>query len=140
MSRKSLKMNVSAENVVIVILIIVLIVLAVLYLTNNKEGFSAVAEDNRDVLMFFYADWCGYCKRFKPEFEAVKSHIEQNLSDRVRVEPVNCSKPGKNERQLMSEYGVQGFPTLLFINNNNRVEVSSRNSTEIIQLINNNLQ
>lgn len=140
MPRKSYKMNLSVENIIIIILIIVLIVLSVLYLTDNKEKFSVVPEDNRSVVMFFYADWCGYCKRFAPEFESVKSHIEQNLNDRVRVQSVNCSNPGSNEQQLMSEYDVQGFPTLLLINNNNRVEIPSRNSAEIIQIINNSLQ
>lgn len=34
------------------------------------DNFDEIVNDqNKDVLVFFYAPWCGHCKRFKPTIE-----------------------------------------------------------------------
>lgn len=74
------------------------------------EKMSA-PEEKRGKLVFFYADWCGHCKKFMPEVKAYKG---------VQVEYVDCSSPKPAEKKLMKEYGVSGFPSMFYVDANNK--------------------
>ena len=112
MPRRNIKMNLNVENVIIVILLIVLIVLAILYLTDNKEKFSAVNSD-APTFIFYYVDWCGYCKRTKPLVEdLIKKNEAENMG--FRIIKNNC-EGSDEERQRAKSAGVRGYPTI-FIN------------------------
>jgi protein disulfide-isomerase A6 len=56
-------------------------------------------------------DWCGHCKRAKPEFQKLKDHYAVDGFKRVQVKSVDCEDPhgGKDEAQMM---GVRSFPTM----------------------------
>ena len=116
------------------ILILLLIVVGGYFLFNwcqNKkspfEMFSGGAK-----LYFFYADWCGYCKKFKPEWAKLKA--EPNLG--VQLEEVDCSNEAP---ALAKEYDVKGFPTLILLNGSNKVTYEGeRSANAIISFIKDN--
>ena len=116
------------------ILILLLIVVGGYFLFNwcqNKkspfEMFSGGAK-----LYFFYADWCGYCRKFKPEWEKLKA--EPNLG--IELEEVDCSNEAP---ALAKEYDVKGFPTLILINGSNKVTYEGeRSANAIISFIKDN--
>lgn len=118
------------------ILILLLVVVGGYFLFNwcqNKkspfEMFSGGAK-----LYFFSASWCGYCKRFKPEWEKLKA--EPNLG--VQLEEVDCSD-NKNVPALAKEYEVGGFPTLILVNGSNKVTYEGeRSANAIISFIKDN--
>jgi thiol-disulfide isomerase/thioredoxin len=109
------------------ILILLLVVVGGYFLFNwcqNKkspfEMFSGGAK-----LYFFYADWCGYCKKFKPEWAKLKA--EPNLG--VQLEEVDCSNEAP---ALAKEYDVKGFPTLILLNGSNKVTYEGERSANAI--------
>ena len=109
------------------ILILLLIVVGGYFLFNwcqNKkspfEMFSGGAK-----LYFFYADWCGYCKKFKPEWAKLKA--EPNLG--VQLEEVDCSNEAP---ALAKEYDVKGFPTLILVHSSNKVTYEGERSADAI--------
>ena len=116
------------------ILILLLIVVGGYFLFNwcqNKkspfEMFSGGAK-----LYFFYADWCGYCRKFKPEWEKLKA--EPNLG--VQLEEVDCSNEAP---KLAKEYNVKGFPTWILLNDGNKVTYEGeRSANAIISFIKDN--
>ncbi len=73
----------------------------------TDEDFDSVIKNHKIILMDFYADWCGPCKKMEPILEEIseetglwigKLNIDENL--------------GKTE-----EYSVQSIPTMvLFVN------------------------
>lgn len=102
-----------------------LAVLAVLYLVRKKffgkEGFSddVKAEDlqaeieNKDVLVFFYADWCGHCQSFKPEWEKLEKEVDKSEGIDIELVKVNCGDAeNPAHKKIMSTYSVQGYPTI----------------------------
>lgn len=60
----------------------------------------------KPVLVDFYADWCGPCKRMKPSIEALK----ETHADKLNVLFVNVDK----EPFLANRHEVQSIPLLLF--------------------------
>ena len=64
---------------------------------------------NRVVL--YYADWCGHCKAFKPEFEKATARARAEGLDAAFL-TVNSDKQAKGSACLTVK-GVSGFPTVL---------------------------
>ena len=89
---------------------------------GKLELFSGEAK-----LYFFFAEWCGYCKKFKPEWEKLKA--ESNLG--VQLEEVDCSD-SNNVPALAKEYNVGGFPTLILVNGGNKVTYEGERTAEAL--------
>jgi len=75
----------------------------------TQSTFDKVVMDkNKDVLVEFFAPWCGHCKALAPKYETVAKTF--NDEPNVVVANVDCDA----ESDLCSRFGVQGFPTLKF--------------------------
>jgi thiol:disulfide interchange protein len=83
---------------------------------EDKPGYDkALADqkaDNKPVLLYIYAPWCPHCKRFSAEVLADKT-IQQFIQayPHVRVAPDH----GKQEQQIMADFGAQGYPAFYVI-------------------------
>lgn len=103
--------------ITIIGLMIILITVKCVCTKNIKEKMT------EESLIFFYADWCGYCKSFKPEVEKYKG---------IHVEKVDCTNPTENEKKLMQEYNVNGFPALFYKSDSNVVTFEKSRTIESI--------
>lgn len=65
-------------------------------------------------LILFYAPWCGHCQRLKP----VWKKFEMMINNRLKTLSIN----GDENRQLLEEYNVDKFPTIILENRNGRKE------------------
>jgi thioredoxin-like negative regulator of GroEL len=46
-------------------------------ITLTKDNFDdIVTNSNKDVLVEFYAPWCGHCKALKPEFKSLAEDLK----------------------------------------------------------------
>ena len=70
----------------------------------NAEDFESTVTDNDIVLVDFWADWCGPCKRFAPIYEkASEEHSE-----------ITFAKLDTDANQELSgQLGIEGIPTLM---------------------------
>ncbi|EJW78649.1 Pdia4 protein, partial [Wuchereria bancrofti] len=66
-----------------------------------------VFDETKDVLMEFYAPWCGHCKAFESKYNelAVKLKSESNLL---------LVKIDATANDIPKNYDVSGFPTIYF--------------------------
>jgi len=67
---------------------------------------SVVLDSSKDVMVEFYAPWCGHCKKLAPDYEKVANAFVGDKN--VIVAKIDCDA----EPSLASKYGVTGFPTL----------------------------
>jgi thioredoxin 1 len=72
--------------------------------TINAEDFESTITDNDIVLVDFWADWCGPCKRFAPIYEkASEEHTD-----------ITFAKLDTDANQELSgQLGIEGIPTLM---------------------------
>ncbi|KAG8369092.1 hypothetical protein BUALT_Bualt15G0114200 [Buddleja alternifolia] len=73
-----------------------------------------VLDEKKDVLVEFYAPWCGHCKSLAPIYEKVASAFKQE--EDVVIANVDADK----YKDLAEKYGVSGYPTLKFFPKNNK--------------------
>lgn len=80
----------------------------------TPDNFDEVVMDkSKDVLVEFYAPWCGHCKSLAPIYEKVATAFK---SDDVVI----ASLDADNYKDLAEKYGISGFPTLKFFPKNNK--------------------
>ena len=105
------------------------------YMTQQPQMIQPQMQHRKKGLfVFFFADWCGHCKTFRPKWEDFK----KSTNDYIFIDIEETNIPGNvfNPRvtQKLTEHAkskIRGFPTILFITSNNGEyeinEINNRN-------------
>jgi thiol-disulfide isomerase/thioredoxin len=75
---------------------------------NNEEPNLEMEPFNNHkepLFIMYYADWCGHCKRTKPEFEKLGDKYKN-----IKIVAINAEDP--QYKDLVKSQGINGFPTI----------------------------
>ena len=77
------------------------------------SNFSEIINQDKPVLVDFFAEWCGPCKMMSPILKEVK----EELQDKISIIKIDVDK----NQSLASQYQVRGVPTLVLYNKGQQV-------------------
>ncbi|KAI6649636.1 Protein disulfide-isomerase 2-like isoform X3 [Oopsacas minuta] len=102
----------------------------VLILTENN--FNEALEKHNQILVEFYAPWCGHCKKFAPEYSQAAAKLKETGSE-IRLGKVDASV----YEDLAVSWDIKGFPTLIFFTNKSSMGYNGpREADGIIEWLN----
>lgn len=93
------------------------------------------SHQEKNWLVKFYAPWCHHCQQLEPTYNNVAEKI-YHKHDNLIVGRVDCTKAGR----VCEHFGVDSFPTIVFITGNTRVTYRGGRSEESIVTFANRLQ
>lgn len=73
----------------------------------SKNFDDIVMNNDKDILIEFYAPWCGHCKQLAPIFD--------ELGDKMANEDVEIVKMDATANDVPPLFEVRGFPTLFWL-------------------------
>jgi len=83
-------------------------------LTDENAEKKLLVENNRLIVLEFYADWCSYCKKMKP----IMLDIVSAYGDKVDFYKINV-----DENEVDDALEVTSLPSYFFIKNGKTIEV-----------------
>jgi protein disulfide isomerase family A protein 3 len=78
------------------------------------KNFEQIVNDpERDVLIEFYAPWCGHCKNLAPKYDELAAKLSDDPT-------VTIAKMDATANDVPATYNVRGFPTIYYAPKNSK--------------------
>lgn len=65
-------------------------------------------KDSKPTMIMFYAPWCGFCKRMKPDYSTAATE----LKGQATLAAIDVNRPENSK--VRKQYNITGFPTLIY--------------------------
>lgn len=80
----------------------------------TNTNFTELINDNKLVIVDFWATWCGPCRMISPLLD----ELEEEMAGQITVVKVNVD----DADEIATQYRIMSIPTLLFIKNGQIVD------------------
>ena len=99
----------------------------------TNQNFDALLQDEKLVIVDFWATWCGPCRMLSP----ILDEVEGEMSDKITVVKVNVD----DADEIAGRYRIMSIPTLIFFKGGQAVDktVGAMPKNALMDKINSNL-
>jgi thioredoxin:protein disulfide reductase len=88
----------------------------VLWTPYSEDALNAALGAGKPIIIDFWADWCGACHELKEK--TFSKYDFQELSKNFTLLVVDATEDTPENQKILTKYGVQGLPTVYFMNSN----------------------
>jgi len=79
----------------------------------TADNYEAIVQQNeKPVLLDFYATWCGPCKNLLPTLEK----LAEEFADTVLVAKVCLDEEFKFNQEIGQQFGIKSIPSVIILN------------------------
>ncbi len=103
---------------------------------------NAQSNNKKAVIVLIHADWCGHCQRLEPEWNSMKSALDNNVKQHVVFEEIESAELDKKLPMVSKTYlggkplEYRGFPTIGSIRNGKfEMYGGGRSAPELLQWV-----
>ena len=95
----------------------------------NSSEFSGLLQEDKLLVVDFFATWCGPCKKLSPTLD----EVSEELGEQVNIVKVDVDESA----DLAMDYGIRSVPTVLFFKTGQQVDkfVGALPKSEIVTKI-----
>lgn len=86
------------------------------WLPYNDENLKKALAAGKPIIVDFWAEWCAACHELKEKTFAVPEFTE--LSKHFTLLVLDVTEDTDENQKILTKYGVQGLPTVYFMNSN----------------------
>jgi len=83
----------------------------------HHENFQTLLAEDKDILLEFYAPWCGWCKRIAPMYADLGGVVAKSGAPLI-IGKIDCTHPEAGP--IKDKYQVKGFPTIVLLKKGQR--------------------
>ena len=80
----------------------------------NQTNFDEILASDKPVLIDFWAEWCGPCRRIAP----IIDELHEEFDGRALI----CKCDVDSNDEISAKYSIRNIPTILFIKNGEVVD------------------
>lgn len=77
----------------------------------SSSEIDMCLNENKLVVLYFTASWCGPCKSFSPQFEKQIGNISDKWEEKYAFYKINVD----NFEELCKKHNISSVPTVLFL-------------------------
>ena len=110
----------------------IFVILLFIFIINNNNQISTniisndINSKNKITIYYFYADWCSYCQKFKPEFEIFIKLI--NNDNNIIIKTINDC----DNKELCNKFNITGFPSIIINYNDTNYIYNKEKNAKIL--------
>tara|TARA_B100000035_G_C20730200_1_gene435164 strand:- start:117 stop:617 length:501 start_codon:yes stop_codon:yes gene_type:complete len=96
----------------------------------NREFINKSDNNNNNItIIYFYTEWCPYCKKSKPEWNKFKELVNlQEFNKSITFEEIDCDK----NPEIANNYKIEGYPTIKLIYNGEVYDFDAKPESNIL--------
>jgi len=95
----------------------------------NKEFVADNGEREVAEVLFFYTNWCPYCKNSFPAWETLKGEFKIFNNVEIVYKEIDCEK----DKETADKYDIKGYPTIKMLYKNTTFEYDAKPDVETLK-------
>jgi thioredoxin-like negative regulator of GroEL len=101
----------------------------------NSEYVNNVSKQEEILLLYFYTEWCPYCKQSMPEINKFEEYIKGETGSanyNITLTKIDCDK----QTTIADKYKIEAYPSIKLIYKNKVYDYDAKpNKANLIQFL-----